>query len=131
MKWNSAGTLQWQRSIEHEGTNGMQVGNSSDGKNTLAVDKDDDIIWAGIVFSGSSNLANNVMVIKMPEDGPTAGTYGDFKITASSYTFSASGSYTSSNVTKTVNSPSASTPSTQSRTIADHTRLTLTQKFIS
>ena len=126
IKFNSSGTVQWQRTIEHEGSGGYMI--FVDGDDCIAVDKDDDILIAGATTTNSGQVAGALYVFKLPKDGPTAGTYGDYKITASSIsTTDVASSYSVSTVSKTVNSPSASTPSDTSVTLASITRLSLVE----
>ena len=123
VKFNSSGTVQWQRTIEHEGSNGYLIAN--DGNDCVAVDKDDDIILAANTTTTSPNVAYGVYAIKLPKDGPTAGTYGDYKIVDSSISITdVASSYTVSDVSGTVSTPSTSTPSSTSVTLSNHTRLT-------
>jgi uncharacterized delta-60 repeat protein len=83
-KYNSAGTIQWQRVL---GATGNDTGNS------IAVDADDTLYVLGSIYSAGSGSAD-FFLAKLPNDGSLTGTYVldsvDFVYAASSLTASTS-----------------------------------------
>lgn len=72
-KYNSSGTIQWQRSL---GTTGANYGNA------IAVDNSGNIYVAGY----TSGNANDALIAKLPDDGSKTGTYGSFVYAATTLT---------------------------------------------
>lgn len=85
-KFNSSGTLLWQREISNSGGNVTLGG--------LAHDSTDSALVVNMTLSGTPNLG---AIMRIPDDGSKTGTYGTWTYAASSYTVSgsASGSWTS------------------------------------
>ena len=83
-KYNSAGTLQWQRLL---GGSGSEYGNS------VAVDSSGNLYIAG--YTTSAGNTNNILVAKVPSGGALTGVYGPFTYAAASLTAS-TGTLTSS-----------------------------------
>lgn len=76
LKYNSSGTLQWQRTLGGTGT-----------------DEGNDITHDGsgnIIITGETNSAGagdkDILIAKLPDDGSLTGTYGSFTYAASSLT---------------------------------------------
>lgn len=74
VKYNSSGTLQWQRSL---GTTASESGNS------IFADGSDNIY-----LSGDTTISGNTdgLIVKLPADGSLTGTYGDFVYASTSLT---------------------------------------------
>ena len=67
-KYNSAGALQWDRTL---GGTGSEIGNA------VAIDSADNIIVVGHTYSDGAG-GNDVLTAKLPADGSGTGTYGSF-----------------------------------------------------
>lgn len=77
-KYNSSGTIQWQRSLGANGGYALS-------KNIHVDSKDNFYITAALQIGSNSN---NIVVAKLPNDGSLTGVYGDFFYTSSSATTS-------------------------------------------
>lgn len=84
-KYNSSGTLQWQRTIRHSQYK-MQGTNIRHSGSTLYITG----------YLRESNNYYSMMIYKLPDDGSLTGTYGNYTYAASSLTASTP-SYTSQN----------------------------------
>ena len=104
LKFNSSGTLQWQRNLTYTGANISPKSITIDSTNSVF-----------ILSIGQSSTPNRTVVIRLPTDGSQTGTYGSWAYAASSYTissgaagswvgggFSVSGSLTSATFTPTI-----------------------------
>ena len=67
-KYNSAGALQWGRTL---GATGGEIGNA------VAIDSADNIIVVGWTSSDGAG-GDDVLIAKLPPDGSGTGTYGSF-----------------------------------------------------
>ena len=74
VKYNSSGTLQWQRSL---GTTASEIANS------IFADGSDNIYLAGYT---TINGNADGLIVKLPADGSLTGTYGDFVYASTSLT---------------------------------------------
>ena len=83
-KWNSSGTLQYQRTL---GTSG------SDELHSIAVDSSGSLYLAGLTDSAGQG-GYECLTVKLPDDGSSTGTYGSFTYSDSSS--SSLGDYVSS-----------------------------------
>lgn len=77
-KYNSSGTIQWQRSFGADGGYTFE-------KN-IHVDSNDNLYITAPLQIGSNS--NNIVVAKLPNDGSLTGTYGSFSYASSSATTS-------------------------------------------
>lgn len=106
LKFNSSGTLQWQRNLTYTGAN--------TNPSFIGIDNTNSVF---IVTIGQSSTPNRAVVIRLPLDGSQTGTYGSWAYSASSYTinngsagggiwtsqsFSSTGSLTSATSTPTI-----------------------------
>ena len=104
-KYNSSGTIQWQRTLGSSSAN--------DRVNAIVHDGSDNVYIAGYTrTAGAGN--NDFLIARLPADGSETGTYGNFTYAASSLT-DASSSLTSQNGSLT-NSTANMTDSTSSFT---------------
>lgn len=102
LKFNSSGTLQWQRAFSNVSSNLNPTNISIDNTNS-----------AFVLMFGISSSPTRAGVVRLPLDGSQTGTYGDWTYATSSYTINsgASGSWssagytTSSGVSTTSSSP--------------------------
>lgn len=67
-KYNTSGTLQWQRSFSESGTSGNQTALTA-----IKVDSKGDL-----VLGGSQIGTTSAYVLRLPSDGSLTGTYGNF-----------------------------------------------------
>jgi len=100
IKYNSSGSLQWQRSLGSSAAENMQF-------NSLALDKNDNVLVSFDTDVTGSGVNSTAAYVKLPPDGSGTGTYGSFVYAASSYT-STTRSVSSSNVSNTVSNLSYS-----------------------
>lgn len=139
LKYNSSGTLQWQRAIYAcDGFEGIAIDSSSNvyvaGYETIAkYNSSGTLQWLrrlvagyiyGIAMSGDDNFAlaiENNMVARLPSDGSKTGTYGAFVYSTSSLS-TGTPTYTSSaaSLTDAAGSLAGSTP-TYSETATTYT----------
>ena len=76
LKYNSSGTLQWQRTLGGTGAD-YGIGIAHDGSGN--------VIIAGRTYSAGAGNAD-ILIAKLPDDGSLTGTYGSFTYAASSLT---------------------------------------------
>tara|TARA_R110000787_G_scaffold199770_1_gene310883 strand:+ start:739 stop:2055 length:1317 start_codon:yes stop_codon:yes gene_type:complete len=100
IKYNSSGSLQWQRSLGSSAAENMQF-------NSLALDKNDNVLVSFDTNVTGSGVNTSAVYVKLPPDGSGTGTYGSFVYAASSYTSTAR-SVSSSNLSNTVSNLSYS-----------------------
>jgi uncharacterized delta-60 repeat protein len=77
-KYNSSGTIQWQRMV------GGTYEDAIITSNNVAVDQNDNIIFVG--YTGEGGGSNNTFIMKIPPDGSGTGTYGNFVYKTTSHT---------------------------------------------
>jgi hypothetical protein len=79
-KWNSSGTLQWQREIDTSGTEyGYGQGIAVDNNGAVIIS----FISSGITGQSGGRRA---VIFKVPDNGSLTGTHGDFTYSISNYT---------------------------------------------
>lgn len=99
LKFNSSGTLQWQRSLTYSGTGNV-------GPSNITVDSTNSAFIIGASITGA------MVFFRLPTDGSQTGTYGSWTYAASSYTFgSGSGTWAGDSHTDTTWTTSATTSS--------------------
>jgi hypothetical protein len=116
LKFNSSGTLQWQRNLVYTGATILPTSIAIDNTNS-----------AFILTIGQNSTPNRAVVIRLPLDGSLTGTYGSWAYSASSYTISsgASGSWSGSSYS----TGSGVTSTTSTPTIANTTFIPTTAKI--
>lgn len=111
LKFNSSGTLQWQRYLDYSAAATPYA---------ISIDSTNAVMWLTIQLGGSPN---SVAIARLPTDGTQTGTYGSWVYGTPSYTFSTpsgswvSGSYSTSAYGGSFSSYSG-TSSSQSITVA-------------
>ena len=116
LKFNSSGTLQWQRNLVYTGATITPTSIAIDNTNS-----------AFLVTIGQNSTPNRAVVFRLPLDGSQTGTYGSWAYSASSYTISsgASGSWSGSSYS----TGSGVTSTTSTPTIANTTFIATTAKI--
>lgn len=107
LKFNSSGTLQWQRNLTYTGANLSPT--------SITIDNTNSVFILGM---GLSTTPNRAVVIRLPTDGSQTGTYGSWAYAASSYTISsgASGTWATESFTTGTGVTSATSTPTISAT---------------
>jgi hypothetical protein len=116
LKFDSSGTLQWQRNLVYTGANIQPV--------RITIDSTNSVFFVTI---NQASTPNRAVIMRLPTDGSQTGTYGSWAYSASSYTISsgATGSWTSAAFTSTGSLTSA----TSTPTIANTTFTATTAKI--
>lgn len=115
LKFNSSGTLQWQRNLTYTGANLNPTSITIDSTNSVF-----------ILTIGLSSTPNKAVIVRLPIDGTQTGTYGSWAYASSSYTinsgasgswssggFTASGSYSGTTSSPTITSTSFTASTTK------------------
>ena len=113
LKFNSSGTLQWQRSLYYTG--------STVTVNNITIDNTNSVFILSMILNTSPNRA---VIVRLPIDGSQTGTYGAWVYAASSYTINntATGTWSSSSPTGSGSFTSAtSTPTIAATTFTSAT----------
>ena len=76
-KYNSSGTLQWQRYFGGGG-------NDDDYFESIALDSSENILLCG--KTETSSVPTDILIVKLPNDGSLTGTHGPYTYAASSLT---------------------------------------------
>ena len=111
-KYNSSGTIQWQRKFESPNTSGSY--NRTISFSSIAVDNDGSLILTGQGYQSTGDITSKPILIKYPTDGSKTGTYS-FTYSGNTYQVAISSS------SLTTATPTWSVGSTSFTTVANPT----------